>query len=183
MVTQVRRMDLRMIRDTNDQCKVIDMVNVDGSTDHWTRFIFHEYGTVCLGDSQLDCMTYGTQYGYGWFSKGPMDCDYLAEKFLKKKDEWCPSAFADCVSEWISERWRDWDGETTDTATLLATTARICREAQDGEADASMTYNAMVEAGWDMDGLPGYYYDRARAGWLTAFQNRFAELTADYKHE
>lgn len=127
-------------------------------------------GDLTFGDGGVWSAKY--HYGLGWFS-GDLSEDYLCSKFLKS-DHWDADRAA---ADYSFEPNEDDDGR------LEFEKREIRQRLKDGGIDnPNDLYDEMDEQshlGFDVsDGVPGYGYDPAAAGWLCAVQQRFRELRA-----
>jgi hypothetical protein len=132
-------------------------------------------GDIMLGEKgQGVISSFG--YGLGWFT-GQLGWDYLASKFLSN-NHWDEHRAA----EWCREMAEDYKkGSMTDDEEESKSKAleydRLAGQLDDISLDVNEFYSALkeIDEGWD-DSCPGYGYDAAEAGWLSAIQQRFAQL-------
>lgn len=130
---------------------------------------------VLVGDLTIGgphgCVSAGG-YGFGWFS-GVKSIDYLCSKFLKQTWEW--EYALEYFPDWIANA-EDY-GYTDEQVDLLKEFLSGSYLWPWGTPTSHDFYNALDDAGFDMsDGVPGYGYPIADAGWLGAVNEKFSEL-------
>lgn len=153
-----------------------------GTCVYFIRLTFLPEGIVITGDMMWgggNCALNGralcssSGYGVGWFS-GKLSEDYLCEKFLRP-NQWSRERALEAALDEIRQARRDGD---RDAVHSWAKIVRLLRGSYDDDASFAM-HDLMVDEGMETaDGLPGYGYDDASAGWLCAIQQTFARLRA-----
>ena len=136
-------------------------------SDYLTNIIFAAGRIIIVGDLTIDGNGAVSVCGYGleWFA-GHKSESYLCEKFLHRK--WVPEKAQATLLEWAK------DDRKNRKAYM-----EIIREFEYGEMHEHRLYEALVDARLDNgDGVPGYDYDPADAGWLCALQQGFREKYA-----
>jgi hypothetical protein len=127
--------------------------------------LFTPEGIAIMGDltPQLHGSVSVYGYGIGWFSKHLSE-GYLCEKFLRERfvPELAEKELRDPEGYWREELSPEVSDRIADD---------LCDHGQE------WLYEELLDAGVDCsDGIPGFGYDPAEAGWLCAIQQRFSEL-------
>ena len=127
-------------------------------------------GDICVGGHN-GCIS-DVGYDLGWFVNASSE-SYLCEKFLQKVWQW------ECAKEGIKYLLEDEDyiedeKQRQELQEILDNYYywKYCEASEWEFADALHDINSDLTD----DGIPGYDYLRADAGWLCAIRKRFAEL-------
>ena len=105
-------------------------------------------------------------YSLDWFS-GYLSESYLCEKFLNRI--WQKDAAKETILDWINNP-EDYDIPSNHIIMLKEAISQCYSQRR--------LYDSLYELSpyYVDDGIPGYDYPRADAGWLCVIQKRFAEL-------
>jgi hypothetical protein len=142
--------------------------------------IFAENRIVIFGDIMLgergDGIVSQPGYGLAWFS-GELTWYYLASKFLCN-DHWS----AERAEQWcrdLAAEYYDAGNRTADEiANKIASYKELADDLKNGSVANVYEFDVRLRklnAEW-ADVPPGYGYDEAEAGWLSAIQQKFAQL-------
>lgn len=173
MTDSLKDHELTMIADTPD-IKAFYMKK-PGTRNLSLLLVFTPEGIGLTGDLTFDNWGLWSMFGsqtLGWFSS-QLSEDYLCGKFLSS-DHWGANRAADGYA---------FEPDEDDDGRLEFEKREIRQQLKDGSIDSpDDLYDKMNEQshlGFDAsEGIPGYGYDPASAGWLCAVQQRFRELRA-----
>ena len=138
-----------------------------------TLLVFTPEGIAIMGDLTPETNGTVSAFGYAvdWFA-GKNSEDYLCEKFLHR--EWVPE-----LAEAALRDPQGWVREARPAETLAAIDDLADQLSHECLPETDL-YHELDSLGILCDdGIPGYGYAPAKAGWLCAIQQRFAELYAE----
>lgn len=116
-------------------------------------------------------------YGIDWFS-GAKSEGYLCSKFLAKEWQW--EAAAETLHDWLGNGTIEEPEHVERIKAILNWEKSIDFVWKYDAPEPIELYEELAELGegYVDDGVPGYDYPRAAAGWLCAVNQKFAELMA-----
>ncbi|MHC4093109.1 MAG: hypothetical protein ACYSVY_23035 [Planctomycetota bacterium] len=152
-----------------DQLRMF-LMRKPGTRIHLVQLIFSPNGIILAGDLTIGgvhgCVS-SPGYDVAWFGTKKSE-RYLCEKFLVNQSEWDRDACLEGIRYWYED---DDEGPPPEVQEILDEQPPYLADNPDA------MYDALARAGVDLgDGVPGFDYPRADAGWLCAVQERFAEL-------
>jgi hypothetical protein len=135
-------------------------------------------GDICLSSDSGGVISHNGHYGLDWFVDEQMSEDYLCSKFLRST-VWEKERAAAWCREQAEEILKGEDAQEGRLRSLAARDFRALATALES-GSVERPEELMEELGRLKhecdDGVPGYGYPSAEAGWLCAIQKKFTEL-------